>query len=94
MSTALANQKGEFIETSEVPAEMPVPGDKLEESQPANAFQDAQPDSLEKDEKRELKPEKVQEATLESGEAQAPAPESDPKLIQKAATVPKTQFLQ
>ena len=74
------SKKGEFIQTSEVPAEMAAPADKQVESQAEKAVKDAQLDSSEKDPKPELKSEKPIEATLESGEAHAPAPETDPKL--------------
>ena len=73
---------------------MAAPADKQVESHAEKAVKDAQPDSSEKDLKPELKSVKPLGATLESGEAQAPAPESDPKLAQKAAALPKTQFLQ
>ena len=94
MSTKEFTGKGEFAKASEATAEMNAPVDRTEESQAEKAAKDARIDSLEKAAKPELKSEKAEEATLESGEVQAPAPETDSKLIQKAAIAPpKTQFL-
>ena len=73
---------------------MAAQADKQVESHAEKAVKDAQPDSSEKDLKPDLQSEKPLEATLESGESHAPAPESDLKLAQKAATLLKTQFLQ
>ena len=94
MSTVKTNEKGEFTKNSAATAEMAASADKPQASQVEKPAKDAQPTSSEKDAQPESLAEKTQEATLESGEAQAPAPESDLKLASKAATAPKTQFLQ
>ena len=58
------------------------------------AAKGVKPGSAEKEVELESEAKKTEEAILESGESQAPAPESDSKLTLKAASVPKTPLLQ